>query len=94
MFRFSNPVSVRSADSICGTADHSAHRRGLRRDIQPGHPGLARGRRQQGDEHLDRGGLAGPVRTQEAENLAGADRYREVVHGHQGIEPAGEPFGL
>src|ERR1017187_6743698 len=41
---------------------------------ETGHARLARGGRQQGGEHLDRGGLASPVGAEQAEDLTGVDR--------------------
>src|SRR5690606_11771075 len=52
--------------------------------------GLALARREEADQHLDRGGLAGAVGTEEAEHLAGCDGEGEVVDGGEAPESAGE----
>ena len=54
----------RSAGDLAGVVDH----------VVPEHAGRARGRQQQGDQHLDGGGLAGAVRPQQPEQLAALDR--------------------
>ena len=41
----------------------------------------ARGRREQAAQHADRRGLARAVGAEDAEDLAGADREADVVHG-------------
>src|SRR5262249_57359827 len=43
-------------------------------------------------EHLHRGGLAGAVRAEEAEDLAATDVEADVVDRGEIAEPAGEPF--
>jgi len=50
-----------------------------------------RGRQQRG-EHLDRGGLAGPVGAEQAENLTGVDRKRQRIHRRKRAEAAGQVF--
>ena len=42
---------------------------------------LAGGRREERREHPERGGLAGPVRAEEAEDLAGADVEVDAADG-------------
>ena len=53
-----------------------------------------RGGRQQGGEHLDRGGLAGAVGAEQAENLTGVDRKGEPVHRRKCAEAPGEGYDV
>ena len=50
--------------------------------------------RQQAGQHLHGGGLAAPVRAQEAEDLPARDAEAHVVDGHEVAEPHGEVVGL
>jgi hypothetical protein len=47
----------------------------------PGDPGGTRGRVRQGAQDLDGGGLARPVRAEEAEGLSGGDLEVDAAHG-------------
>ena len=60
-----------SSSCICVMMARLRERFGL--DVVAGHAHPARGRRQESRDHLHGGGLAGPVRTQEAEHFAAAD---------------------
>ena len=67
-------------------ADPLADRLGLAAQVGAGHGRLARRGRQQRGEHAQRGGLAGPVRAEEAEDLAGADVEVDTADGfHFGL---------
>jgi hypothetical protein len=66
--------------------------------VAPGHRGRAGGGCEQRGEHPQRGGLAGPVGAQEADDLTGLD---VEVHAGDGVhlllllpERAGEPAGV
>ena len=61
--------------------DRGAHLAALLDHVVPGHPCAARGGRQQRGEHVDRGGFAGAVRTQEAVDLAGLHAQVDPVDG-------------
>jgi hypothetical protein len=52
--------------------------------------GGARGRADQAQQHSQRGGLAGPVRTEEAGDAPGLDREVELLHRREVTEPLGE----
>jgi hypothetical protein len=54
--------------------------RGVGRDVDAGDERPARGRDHAGGEDAGRGGLAGAVRAEEAEDLTGADVEVELVH--------------
>src|SRR5204863_5790981 len=45
----------------------------LRRNVEPGQPGFSRGRLDRRRQHPDGGRLAGAVRSEQAEDLAGGD---------------------
>src|SRR5450756_64220 len=49
--------------------------------VDPGDGRLAAGGGQEGREHAQGGGLAGPVRAQEADDLAGVDVEVDTAHG-------------
>jgi hypothetical protein len=53
----------------------------LSHDVKPGDPRPARGRLQERGQHLQRGGLAGAVGAEQAQNLSGRDRQRQIVYG-------------
>ena len=53
----------------------------LAEQVAAGDGGLAAGGRQQRREHAQRGGLAGAVGTEEAEDLAGFDAQVDAGHG-------------
>jgi len=59
----------------------------LRHGFEPAHRDLTGGRRQHAGEHLERGGLAGPVGTQVAHYLPALDGQADAVDGGDG--PAG-----
>ena len=50
----------------------------------------AGGRREQASEHLDGGGFAGAVGTEEAKELAGRHGQVDIADGGKGAEPAGK----
>jgi hypothetical protein len=52
------------------------------------------GRREDTDDAAQRGGLAGAVRADQAENLAGRDREVEVLHGNEVSVVLGEALDL
>ena len=52
------------------------------------------GRCEQAGEHLDGGRLAGPVGTEEAEELAGLDTEVELIDSPNRPETAGKPVGF
>ena len=58
--------------------------------VQPKHADRPGGRGDQPQQHLDRGGFAGPVRTQEAKDLPGMDLERHPVHGGELTKPLRE----
>ena len=58
--------------------------------IDAGHPQRAAGRRQQAAEHAEGRGLAGAVRAEQAEDLAGLDGEADVVDGGERAELADE----
>src|SRR5262249_51910351 len=62
-------------------ADVPANFVGLGEHVKPGDVGLARGRFEEGAEDAEGGRLAGAVRPQEAEDLTGAGREGDAVHG-------------
>ena len=55
---------------------------------------LARLQRHHAEDRAHRGGLAGPVRPQEAEDLAGRDAEGQAVQRDHGPEPAAQPDQL
>jgi len=59
-------------------------------DVVPGDGGRSGGRPGQGAQHVDGGGLPGPVRAEEAEPFALCHVQVEAVHGR---DPAGERLG-
>src|SRR4051812_43880683 len=52
------------------------------------------GRDEDAGEHLDRGGLSGPVRTDVADGLSGHDRRADPVHGVHASSFATQPADL
>ena len=54
---------------------------GSRADVMAGDRGAARAGTNQRGQHVYRGGLAGAVRTEQAEELAGRDLELELVYG-------------
>ena len=63
-------------------------------DGQAAHAGRPFGRVREAKEDLDGGGLAGPVRPQEPEELAGADREVDAVEGRHPRLSEGRPVHL
>src|SRR5207237_62970 len=57
------------------------------------HPALAAARAEQAEQELDRGGLAGTVRPEEAENLPALHLHAEAVEGLDAAERLGEVDG-
>ena len=60
-------------------ADPLAYRPGLAAQVGAGDHRLTRGRREQRGQHPEGRGLAGPIRAEEAEDLAGADRQVDTT---------------
>jgi hypothetical protein len=65
------PGDVQGDAALGHVPDVAAHPDRIAEQVVPGHRGLAGGRFDQGGEHPQRGGLAGPVRAEEADDLAG-----------------------
>src|SRR5438270_6106223 len=65
----------------------------LGRNVDPGHPGVAAARSQQAHEHLDGGCLAGPVGTEEAEQLPGAHLQVQVLYRREAAVALGQEAG-
>jgi hypothetical protein len=68
-------------------ADALGQRAPLAHRVEPAHPGPARRRHEHAGEHLDRGGLARPVRAEEADRLARRDRQRHALDGRHPLPP-------
>ncbi len=58
--------------------------------VKPSTRALARGGVEQAGEHLQRGGLAGAVRAEKADDLAGLDRKADLLDGLDVVELAVE----
>src|SRR5690349_2129060 len=58
------------------------------------HLGVALVGRDEGQQHLDRRGLAGAVRSEEAEDLSGIDGERQVIDGKRLAKRLAEPAGV
>ena len=56
--------------------------------VQTAHPGPAHGRHEHAGQHLDRGGLARPVRAEEADGLARRDGERHALDGRHPLAPS------
>ncbi len=76
----------------CG-ADVETHLPRLVYDVVAGHDGPTAGRRQQRAEHVDGGGLPGPVGTEKAVDLAGTDVEVDVVDCDRVGELPHQPVG-
>src|SRR5256885_5285756 len=74
-------------------ADPLAHLARVLDHVEPEHARRARGRDQQRDQHLDRGRLAGAVRSEEAEELALGDLEGDAPHRLDLERPAAEDPG-
>ena len=83
-----SPSTVACCD---GDADAFAHRGGLVDDVEPGDGGAALGRLAERGEDADRGGLAGAVVAEQAEDGAGRDVEVEVAQRPQVAEPLAQP---
>ena len=70
-------------DRLGDVADAGAHREASRADVEAGHERASLGRRQQRREHADHRRLAGPVRPEQAEHLAGGDREGDAADGFE-----------
>jgi len=82
-------------DLLQRDADISPHLVVIAHHVVARHQGAATGRRQQGAQHPDRGGLAGPVRPEEAEDLAFGNADVHPPHGlDAALEGAGQASGL
>ena len=66
----------------------------VREDVEPGHRRLAFGRRHVAGQDPHRGGLAGAVRPEEAEDLAPLDTKTDVVHGRDPAVAFGDVLDL
>ncbi len=86
--------AVVEADAVGEVADASLDGQRVAGRVDADHPGRAPGRLGQSQEHEDGRGLARPVRTQEAVDLAGADLEREVTDGRPGAVALGQPQRL
>ena len=75
-------------------ADSAADLRGSLDDVEAGHGGGSLGRLEHGGEHLDRGGLASAVGSQEAEDRSVGHVQGDVIGGNQVAESAREPERL
>ncbi len=75
-------------------ADSAADLGGSFDDVEAGHRGGSFGRLEHGGEHLDRGGLAGAVWSQQAEDRSVGHVQGDVIGGNQVAEGAGEPERL
>src|ERR1019366_2808359 len=98
-FREDEQVLVTGEGSVPGDrlrhiTDGAANVDSLCRYRETGHARLARGGRQQGGEHLDRGGFASPVGPEQAENLTGADREGEIIDCRKYAESASKSFDI
>jgi hypothetical protein len=71
-----------------GDADPLAHRVGLARDVEPGHPSLPCCDREQRRQHPHRGRLARAVGAEEAEDLPGLDPQIDAAHRLDRARPA------
>ena len=82
--RFVNRAGIghEAEDALClqGLCYNVKSRDGCRAAVGPEEAG----------EHFQRGRLAGTVRAEEADDLAGGDLQGKVVHGELGAEPLGE----
>jgi len=61
--------------------------------VEAGHQGGARGRPEQGREHVDGRRLARAIGTEKAEELPLRDRERDAVHGREAVERLHQAFG-
>ena len=75
-------------EALAHVADVALDALGLAGDVVSGDGRAAGGGREQTGQHPDRGGLAGAVRAEEAEHLAGADVEGDAVDGGEGAEAA------
>src|SRR5260221_8065325 len=78
------------AEALAHVADVAPNLQTLRTHIESGNVRLALGRRQQADEHLDGGRLAGAIGTEKAEYFAGTNVEGDVIDRDERSEPAGE----
>ena len=81
---------VVEAEALAHVADLPLHALGVPRDVGAEHEARARGGGEQAAQHADRGGLAGAVRAEEAEDLAFVHAERDPVHGLEGPEVLAE----
>ncbi len=77
-----------------GGSDRRPHLRAFADDVVARNRGATRRRRQQGGEHVDGGRLAGPVRAEEAVDLAGGDPQVDSVDCEHVLELPDEPLDL
>src|ERR1035438_6444643 len=81
-------------DRLRHIANGAANVHRLRGYGETGHTRLARGGWQQRGEHLDRGGLARPVRAEQGEDLTGIDRQGYGIHRRECAETAGKGLNI
>ena len=81
---------VVEAEALAHVADLPLHALGVLRDVGADDDAGAGGGRQQAAQHPDRRGLAGPVRAEEAEDLALVHGQRDPVDGLEGPEVLAE----
>jgi hypothetical protein len=76
--------------TLCHVADASARFRRCSQKVRACDLRLARGGTKQAAQHAEDSGLAGAVRTQQAEDLAASDGETDVIHCGEGAEAADE----
>jgi len=71
-------------------ADRAPHAVPVARDVESRHLGRSRCRLEERGQHVDGRGFAGPVRAEEAKELAGGHLERELIHGGDVTELFGQ----
>jgi hypothetical protein len=89
---FSYAVNSLSRLGLTDDAERAADGGWIAPRIVAGNLDASAGRREQRRQHLDRGRLAGSVRSQEREDLAALDGETDVVDRRDGAELLGELF--
>src|SRR3984957_17363765 len=74
-------------------ADLALHFDGVGGEIEAEDFDASRGRGEQASEHLDSGGFAGAVRSEEAEELPRGDAQAYILYGGEGAEAARQTLG-